>query len=542
MTKSKSLDRFNTCAVQPYLSGNQQIDLLLRNHNWAGNINTPVEIKYTINLIDDIQQKHSNPFGFWENEARAVLDTIEYISKAVSFITGDHSYYFDSKYIPEYIVADSARDQYQLYEGNYDNSDSQEAYVLEVKLENIKRKLDFHQNNTNDINVIHSHPIFGGKKINVTLQQFQWIRSIDSILDLQNQYIKYDTKENQQFKSNSSDNPIPYKINQQEQQQINLVIDNIFNSAASAANINFTRVSKDPDLELNLSVGKSMHESGIPEGGSETLYFEDGKTIHAKYTGSFYLSDKELSSLNWLNSFHEITHVLFDHPQDSVFARELYLHEETTYSAETDQEYRASSSCMSVMNTIYKQGCIFAEKTLYPISYLPIDIQALQHMYGVNLNTRSSDTTYILTNEQTFIEDVNHPLFAFKIPTDSIYTLYDAGGINTLDLSLVNQAKIDLNQGAGHFNSIGDNIFLIAYGTNIHNVVVGSGDIAIKLNQNLNSDITIASNGAHVTIEGFDKAQHNIILAHDLHFEFEALGCIKPYSQVADHDTEICFI
>ena len=191
---------------------------------------------------------------------------------------------------------------------------------------------------------------------------------------------------------------------------------------------------------------------------------------------------------------------------------------------------------------------------------LPIDIQAIQYLYGKNENTRSDNTTYILAPNQTYINDVKIPMFPIdlsqqyhyenavdekgyfvqnKIKSKVIYSIYDAGGINSFDLSLTDNAKIDLKAGAGHFNAIGDNFFLIAYGVDIHNIIVNAGEIEIKLND-LANNITIPSKGAHVTIIGFAE-NDQLILDESANKTLEYTGCIYPYSNVGDLDTEICF-
>lgn len=542
----KTLITHEYCAIQPYLSGNPQVDLLLRNHNWAGNINTPTEIKYKIILTPTNIQKHSHGYGFWENEGRFIKDTISYASKAISEITRDFPGNFDNKYKPEYIVANEARDEYPLYECNYPSSDARITYILETQLENIKRKLHYHEDNNTTTSFMPDHK-YANRQINDCLNEFKWLAKLDSIFDIETPYMNHPiyTYEDliSMFKHHINPNLISSSnITYQDISKTNTIINYVLNSATEVANIIFTPVSEGANLEFKLDVVvENCYSAGIPEGGEETFHYEEGKTIFAEYQGTICLNGQELTSYNFMNLFHECSHVLFDHPQDSVFAADYKIHDEEAYTQDLTNEYKAHSSCMSVMNTIYESDCLFQEKTLHPIYYLPIDIQALQHMYGKNENTRSGDTKYILTEKQTFINDLMHPLFNIDIPENTLYTLYDAGGTNTLDLTLVKNAIIDLNEGASHFNAIGDNIFLIAYDTNIHNVIIDSGNVKIRLND-LHNAIIVPSNGAKVEIEGFNQNEDSIILSPSIYEDISFAGCITPYSSIGDTITEICFI
>jgi hypothetical protein len=144
LSDEKKLNSYDFCAVQPYLSDDNQVNLLLRNHNWGASTNKSVEITYKT-MINPIYLENYKG-GYWDSEGQAIRNTINYISKAISKITqtqeGKSFKDVNKRYIPETIVADSNRGEYKLYEGNFLSSDAQTTYVLEVKLENIKRKLN----------------------------------------------------------------------------------------------------------------------------------------------------------------------------------------------------------------------------------------------------------------------------------------------------------------------------------------------------------------------------------------------------------------
>jgi serralysin len=101
------------------------------------------------------------------------------------------------------------------------------------------------------------------------------------------------------------------------------------------------------------------------------------------------------------------------------------------------------------------------------------DVAAIQYLYGANLNTRSGDNVYQLSN------------------TESAFTkvIWDGGGSDTLDASAqARHATIDLKEGA--FSSIGTNgsdgpalnNVAIAYGARIEDAIGGSGSDKITGN------------------------------------------------------------
>ncbi len=82
------------------------------------------------------------------------------------------------------------------------------------------------------------------------------------------------------------------------------------------------------------------------------------------------------------------------------------------------------------------------------------DIQAIQDLYGVNTSTRSGDTVYGFGSTAGSRYD-----FA-NYPSGVTFTIYDTGGVDTLDASGYSQSQI-LDLRPGHFSSVGgfvDNI------------------------------------------------------------------------------------
>ncbi|MBQ0820764.1 M10 family metallopeptidase C-terminal domain-containing protein [Microvirga sp. HBU67558] len=82
---------------------------------------------------------------------------------------------------------------------------------------------------------------------------------------------------------------------------------------------------------------------------------------------------------------------------------------------------------------------------IFPQTLMMYDIAALQHLYGANFDTNSTDTVYKWTPErETFVNgvQVGHAYNIFM-------TVWDGGGIDTYDFSSFDQGMtIDLNPGA----------------------------------------------------------------------------------------------
>lgn len=140
-----------------------------------------------------------------------------------------------------------------------------------------------------------------------------------------------------------------------------------------------------------------------------------------------------------------------------------------------------------------------------PQTPMVLDIAAVQSMYGADLTTRTGDTVY------GFGSTADRDVFNFAINTNPFLTIYDAGGIDTLDMSgftggrivldlrdgafstgynygvaAVNNATFGVNLSQSFWNAIydgqtGNPMFLtenigIAYGTIFENGTTGAGN------------------------------------------------------------------
>lgn len=530
------------CVVQPYLSGNYQVDLLLRNHNWAGNINTAVKLSYKTYTEYSPSIEYQN--DFWNSDGKKIKQFLEYLFHKC------HNNAIYNEISVDYIEDDDNRDAYHLYENNFVSSFDQTEYILNIKFENIRNSII--NNPDNEIS-----------------KQFFWLTEINSIYEINNKMIDIsDTELQDDVKEFFERSYIEPNLTKEfTDNKFNLMVKYVFANMEEISNIKFEEAINNEKISLYSKPINSHHLTPKDEYFSlEYFDYDNGKTNHVSLIGDFQVTNSTIfSQVDFSGTLHGIGHLIIDHPNDANIAiRENILPSDDDWSQRYEDygisnEYRADNGCMSVMafTECFYQGNKFFDR----LTYMPIDIQAIQHQYGKNKYTRAEDTTYILTPNQTYINNFQNPMFPIDLSKqyheeigqdkngasiqntvkhNVIYSIYDAGGINTFDLSFTESAKIDLNQGAGHFNVIGDNFFLIAYDVDIHNVIVKTGDIEIKLN-NLANNITVPSNGAKLTIENFSNEDH-IILDDITNLDMSFIGCIKPYSNSGDNDTEICFI
>jgi hypothetical protein len=238
---------------------------------------------------------------------------------------------------------------------------------------------------------------------------------------------------------------------------------------------------------------------------------------------------------------HELGHALgLKHP----FEEPNILNSGLDDKNHTVMSYTTENGYIPVLS--YTNNRIFIDyKIITPEYYSLYDIAALQYIYGVNEQTNSDDNTYYS-----------------KYTDYKIQTIWDAGGIDTIDLSDTSgNSNIDLNPGtlnsadryslediidiyqedaaqnnkSQHDEWIAENItslyndgdlytgannFAIATGTIIENIYTGSGDDVITDNYVDNyiytssgDDYVYAGNGGSDYIDGGDGSDILVIEA-----------------------------
>jgi serralysin len=134
----------------------------------------------------------------------------------------------------------------------------------------------------------------------------------------------------------------------------------------------------------------------------------------------------------------------------------------------------------------------------YPTTPMLLDIQAIQYLYGANTTYHSGNDTYVFNGGTQYYE-----------------TIWDAGGIDTIQYDSTIGGLIDLN--AGNFSKLGapflvnqgtqthvDNV-AIAYNVTIENAIGGSGNDSIIGNFQNNSLDGNAGNDTLIGGAGNDK-------------------------------------
>ena len=113
-----------------------------------------------------------------------------------------------------------------------------------------------------------------------------------------------------------------------------------------------------------------------------------------------------------------------------------------------------------------------------PSSYMLYDIAALQHYYGADTTTTAGDDVY-----------------TFPDLADSVRTIWDAGGHDTIDMSEATYGvDIDLNQGAfSTIDDLGTNNLGLAFGTEIEDAI--GGDHADQITGNDLDNLIVGGGG-----------------------------------------------
>ena len=119
--------------------------------------------------------------------------------------------------------------------------------------------------------------------------------------------------------------------------------------------------------------------------------------------------------------------------------------------------------------------------TRYAATPLLHDILALQSLYGADTTTRTGSTTY------GFNSNAGRDAFDFTHNVDPVVAIWDAGGVDTIDVSGWNTNQT-INLTAGSFSSVGhlNKNVAIAYGAIIENAVGGGGDDTLNGNDAAN--------------------------------------------------------
>jgi hypothetical protein len=199
-------------------------------------------------------------------------------------------------------------------------------------------------------------------------------------------------------------------------------------------------------------------------------------------SGGFITSADVQISQSWVNSYgsglnsysfqtylHEIGHALglghagdynntADYVQDALYANDAWSTTIMSYFDQADNAY------------FHNQG--FTQQ--FVLTPMVADIVAMQQMYGLSTTTRAGNTTY------GFNSNAGSSIYNAQTMGALAYTVFDSGGIDTLDYSGFTSNQL-INLNAETFSNIGTGVgnVSIARGTVIENAIGGSGNDTI---------------------------------------------------------------
>ncbi|MEM7596210.1 MAG: M10 family metallopeptidase C-terminal domain-containing protein [Pseudomonadota bacterium] len=170
---------------------------------------------------------------------------------------------------------------------------------------------------------------------------------------------------------------------------------------------------------------------------------------------------------------HEVGHALgLEHPSDYNAAPGRNI----TY--QNDADFIQDSQQYTVMSYFDPSDSGGSTGIGYPDTFLLLDYEALHLQYGADPNYKSGDTVYgFRTTEPDSPYD-------FTVNDDPFLTVYDAGGVDWIDLRSYNMAQtLTLND--GELSDVGgfEGNFSIAKGTVIENARGGKGNDSITGNE-----------------------------------------------------------
>ncbi len=250
---------------------------------------------------------------------------------------------------------------------------------------------------------------------------------------------------------------------------------------ADIANITFSRTTGAAMMMIDDNVRGSAYASR--SGNSSTI----------NVGSDWYYGSTAMDSYTFQTYIHEIGHALgLGHagPYNGT----------ATYG--TSNLYTNDSWAMTVMS-YFSQSTAGQGSYRFVMTPMQADVIAIGATYGFNTTTRSGNTVYGFNSNAGAVYSFS------SYTTAPSYTIYDTGGIDTIDASGYAQAQT-INLNAETFSSIGGltNNIAIARGTVIESAIGGSGNDTIIGNSAANrlsggaGNDTISGGGGLDTMTG----------------------------------------
>ncbi|GAB6140689.1 M10 family metallopeptidase [Methylosoma difficile] len=249
---------------------------------------------------------------------------------------------------------------------------------------------------------------------------------------------------------------------------------------SDVANINFTQVADNASVTGSIRAAFSTYvdpDAGLAYYPVSSSAKSGDIWFNPKYTD--YAPGGQLFQIMQ----HEIGHALgLKHINKTISGNPTYLtgaEDNKQYSTMSYNEYTGAGN----FSTFYVQ----------PSTPMLYDIAAIQYLYGANMTTRTGNDTYTFSNTK-----------------GELKTIWDAGGIDTFDLSNQTFSQI-INLNAGTFSSLGvkqtptsvptasavSNV-AIAYNVSIENAIGGSGNDTL-IGNDLNNTLTGGSGNDNIS-------------------------------------------
>ncbi|MEO7366138.1 MAG: M10 family metallopeptidase C-terminal domain-containing protein, partial [Sphingomicrobium sp.] len=223
-----------------------------------------------------------------------------------------------------------------------------------------------------------------------------------------------------------------------------------------------------------------------------------------------------LNSYSFQTYIHEIGHALglghagnyngsATYPYDASFQNDAWVTSIMSYFDQADNTYFAG------------QG--FSKN--FVVTPMMADILAMSTLYGLSTTTRTGDTTY------GFNSNTGLAIYNASANPGVGYTIFDSGGIDTLDYSGFN-VRQQINLNAETFSNVGPGIgnVAIARGVVIENAITGGGNDSLTgnaaaniLTGNAGNDTLNGGAGADTLIGGFGNDIYIVDQAGDVIIE-----------------------
>ncbi|WP_374273790.1 M10 family metallopeptidase C-terminal domain-containing protein [Brevundimonas sp.] len=243
-------------------------------------------------------------------------------------------------------------------------------------------------------------------------------------------------------------------------------VSSIFGMLAEIADLTFVRATDNGGSDNRLTFANS---TTMPDyvWGHAAIRYQDGpgeardplSSSEVWVNSDGGVGSYHAGSYNFMAMMHEVMHGLgIPHPGD------YNASDDGTITYEGNAEYAQDSLQYTVMSyfaaseTGAHQGNNFAQTPLLH------DILILQHIYGANMQTRTGDTVYGYGSNAGATYD-------FTLNLRPVLAIWDAGGVDTINMSGANGATIDLREGGfSSMNGLQHSI-AVAYGAVIENAV-----------------------------------------------------------------------